>query len=322
MINKDRLNGFLLIIISVIFTFFLCEIILRIKHSIIPNYDIEMWKYAKELKVSVSDKSIGHVHRPNKSGIFQKVEIAINSFGQRDIEYDNHFLKKYDKRFLVIGSSIPLGWGVKKEDTYVNLLNLQSKKNKKNWIFINGGVGNYNLERYANNYLKNWSKLDFTDIIINYFVNDAEVLEYKKTNFFIKHTHLGVIFWKLSNSFKSSLKKKNLDQYYKKIYEDDFEGFILLKKELNKLNKHCINNNIKCHLINTPDIHQLKPYKLKFINNKIYKLTNDIDMDYLDLLPIFENLDEMLLWNKYKDPHPNNYAHKLISNEIFQYLNK
>tara|TARA_B110000046_G_scaffold181340_1_gene213417 strand:+ start:358 stop:1326 length:969 start_codon:yes stop_codon:yes gene_type:complete len=322
MINKDRLNGFLLIIISVIFTFFLCEIILRIKHSIIPNYDIEMWKYAKELKVSVSDKSIGHVHRPNKSGIFQKVEIATNSYGQRDIEYDNHFLKKYDKRFLVIGSSIPLGWGVKKEDTYVNLLNLQSKKNKKNWIFINGGVGNYNLERYANNYLKNWSKLDFTDIIINYFVNDAEVLEYKKTNFFIKHTHLGVIFWKLSNSFKSSLKKKNLDQYYKKIYEDDFEGFILLKKELNKLNKHCINNNIKCHLINTPDIHQLKPYKLKFINNTIYKLTNDIDMDYLDLLPIFENLDEMLLWNKYKDPHPNNYAHKLISNEIFQYLNK
>ena len=322
MINKDRLNGFLLIIISVIFTFFLCEIILRIKHSIIPNYDIEMWKYAKELKVSVSDKSIGHVHRPNKSGIFQKVEIATNSYGQRDIEYDNHFLKKYDKRFLVIGSSIPLGWGVKKEDTYVNLLNLQSKKNKKNWIFINGGVGNYNLERYANNYLKNWSKLDFTDIIINYFVNDAEVLEYKKTNLFIKHTHLGVIFWKLSNSFKSSLKKKNLDQYYKKIYEDDFEGFILLKKELNKLNKHCINNNIKCHLINTPDIHQLKPYKLKFINNTIYKLTNDIDMDYLDLLPIFENLDEMLLWNKYKDPHPNNYAHKLISNEIFQYLNK
>ena len=170
MINKDRLNGFLLIIISVIFTFFLCEIILRIKHSIIPNYDIEMWKYAKELKISVSDKSIGHVHRQNKSGIFQKVEISINGYGQRDIEYDNHFLKKYDKRFLVIGSSIPLGWGVKKEDTYINLLNLQSQKNKKNWIFINGGVGNYNLERYANNYLKNWSKLDFTDIIINYFV--------------------------------------------------------------------------------------------------------------------------------------------------------
>jgi len=45
-------------------------------------------------------------------------------------------------------------------------------------------------------------------------------------------------------------------------------------------------------------------------------------MEYLDLLPIFENLDEKLLWNKYKDPHPNGYAHKLISDKIFQHLSK
>tara|TARA_Y100001970_G_scaffold14099_1_gene15953 strand:- start:4235 stop:5203 length:969 start_codon:yes stop_codon:yes gene_type:complete len=322
MINKERLNSVLLVFVSIIFTFFLCEIILRVKHSLIPNYDIEMWKYAKELKISVEDKKISHVHRPNKTSILQKVEISTNRYGQRDIEYDNNFLEKYNRRFLIIGSSIPLGWGVKKEETYANLLNIKSEENKKNWIFINGGVGNYNLERYTNNYLKNWSNLDFTDIIISYFVNDAEILENKKTNFFIKHTHLGVVSWKLFNSFKSSLQKENLDQYYKKIYEDDFEGFILLNNELTKLNNYCNNNNIKCHLINMPDIHQLNPYKLKFINNKIYKLTNDINMKYLDLLPIFENLDEKLLWNKHKDPHPNNYAHKLISDKIFQYLDK
>ena len=45
-------------------------------------------------------------------------------------------------------------------------------------------------------------------------------------------------------------------------------------------------------------------------------------MEYLELLPIFENLDEKLLWNKYKDPHPNSYAHKLISDNIFQHLSK
>ncbi len=71
-----------------------------------------------------------------------------------------------------------------------------------------------------------------------------------------------------------------------------------------------------------PDIHQLNPYKLKFINNKMYKLTEEVNMKYLDLLPVFENLDEKLLWNKYKDPHPNSYAHKLISDKIFQYLIK
>ena len=39
-----------------------------------------------------------------------------------ETKYDNEFLKKYEKRFLIIGSSIPLGWGVKKENTYSYLL--------------------------------------------------------------------------------------------------------------------------------------------------------------------------------------------------------
>jgi hypothetical protein len=38
--------SFLSILISLLF----CEASLRIKNSIIPDYDIEMWKYAKILK--------------------------------------------------------------------------------------------------------------------------------------------------------------------------------------------------------------------------------------------------------------------------------
>ena len=70
MISKDRFNSVLLVIISVIFTFFLCEIILRVKHSLIPNYDIEMWKYAKQLKKRDFNPKIGHVHIKNKSAIW------------------------------------------------------------------------------------------------------------------------------------------------------------------------------------------------------------------------------------------------------------
>ena len=55
---------------------------------------------------------------------------------------------------MVLGSSIALGWGVDNDKTFVNFLNKESKKNNKDWIFINGGVGNYNTERYINNYLE------------------------------------------------------------------------------------------------------------------------------------------------------------------------
>ena len=71
-----KIYSFLLIpTISIILSLIFCEIILRIKHSVNINYDIEMWKYAKELKIKVEDKTINHVHRKNESGSFQGVNI-------------------------------------------------------------------------------------------------------------------------------------------------------------------------------------------------------------------------------------------------------
>ncbi len=319
--SKKHFFTILLVLFGTISSIIFCEVLLRIKHSIIPNYDIEMWKYAKQLKIKIDNENIGHIHKKNKKGNFQKVEIKINNFGQRDINYDNQYLKKFDKSFLIIGSSIPLGWGVEQKKTFSHLLNNYSKENKKKWIFINGGIGNHNTDRYVNNYLDNWSHLQFNNIIIMYFVNDSEILENNETNFFIKHTHLGVFLWKLYNSLNSSLKKENLDTYYKNIYKNDYPGFIKTKEQLKKINIYCIEKNIKCTLVNMPDIHQLNPYKLNFINNKIKNYTQEIDLEYIDLLPEFENVDEKTIWNKYQDPHPNEFAHEIIAKKIFKNLN-
>ena len=91
-----------------------------------------MWKYAKELKTQSSNKLIGHIHLKNKSANLQNVLIKINQFGQRDVNYDNEKLNNYDRRFLIIGSSITLGWGVENENTFSSKLNEFSKKDKKN----------------------------------------------------------------------------------------------------------------------------------------------------------------------------------------------
>ena len=311
----------LLVLFGIISSIIFCELLLRVKHSVIPNYDIEMWKYAKKLKLQVDNNNIGHIHKKNKKGFFQNVEITTNNFGQRDIDYDNQYLKKFDKKFLIIGSSIPLGWGVKQDKTFSSLLNKYSIKNKKKWLFINGGIGNYNTNRYVNNYLENWSHLEFNNIIILYFVNDSEILQNHKGNFFVKHTHLGVFLWKLYNSLNSSLQKENIVNYYQNIYRENYSGFIKTKQELKKIKSHCVKKKIQCTLVNMPDIHQLNPYKLNFINKKIKNLAEKINLDYIDLLTEFENIEETKVWNKYQDPHPNEFAHEIISKTIFKNLN-
>ena len=310
------------IMFSTIIALVFCEIVLRVKHHFIPHYDIEMGKYAKTLKVKVPNKKINHVHKKNGSAVLQKVLISTNNMGQRNNEINNKILEDYDRKFLVIGSSITLGWGVEQSKTFSSKLNDISKKNNKNWIFINGGVGNYNTERYINNYFENWIDLEVTDIIINFFVNDTEVLTSKKTNFLVKHSHFAVIVWKLINSYKSSLSRENLVNYYEKLYEDDFIGFQKAQKNLIKLNNHCKKIIINCYLINMPDIHQLKPYKLKFINKKMNNFAESINLEYFDLLNTLQSTDEKKFWNKYNDPHPNQYAHNLIAISIFKNLNK
>ena len=46
-----------------------------------------------------------------------------------------------------------------------------------------------------------------------------------------------------------------------------------------------------------------------------------LDLDYIDLLNEFENIDETKVWNKHQDPHPNEFAHEIISKTIFKNLN-
>ncbi len=310
------------VLISIFIGIILCELTLRIKHSFFINYDIEMWKYAKKLKQKSSNIKIGHTHIKNSSAKLQDVEIRINNYGQRDVDLSNKMIKNFDRSFLILGSSVALGWGVENSNVFTNVMNNLSKKNDKNWIFINGGVGNYNTERYINNYFENWQVLGFTDIIIHFFVNDTEVIIDNKTNFFTKHTHLGVVVWKLLNSYKSSFNKEKLEDYYKKKYQDNYKGLQTAKIELKKLKKHCDLKKIKCHIVLMPDIHQLKPYKLKFINDKISTFAKELKFNYFDLLPEFENIELEKIWNKYQDPHPNAFAHKIMGEKIYYFLNK
>ena len=316
------IRKFFIILASVLVSLIFCEGILRVKNYFILDYDVEMWRYAKLLKIKNTNPKINHTHKINSKAILQGVEIKINNFGQRDIDYNNNFLKEFDRSFLFLGSSVTLGWGVNQEDTYVNLLNNISKNDLKNWIFINGGIGNYNTERYANNYLENWSHLQFTDVVVNFFVNDTEIINQQDTNFFFKNFHLGIVLWKILNNFKSINNNQTIIQYYKEKYLEEFSGYKIAINEILKLKSFYEENNINFHIILIPDIHKINPYPLGFVDKQISKFAKQNNIKYLDIYPSIANVENKILWNKYNDPHPNELAHKLFADFIYKNLEK
>ena len=49
--------------------------------------------------------------------------------------------------------------------------------------------------------------------------------EIREPNFFVEHSHLGVIIWKLINSYNSLFKAEKIEDYYRELYDDDNNGF-------------------------------------------------------------------------------------------------
>src|SRR5271170_3617132 len=59
------------------------EAVLRIKNSAMHNYDIEMWRYAKDLKTPSDDPRLGHDHIKNASAVLQSTLIRTDEWGLR-----------------------------------------------------------------------------------------------------------------------------------------------------------------------------------------------------------------------------------------------
>src|SRR5437016_915573 len=67
--SKDALSSAALLALSVVFALVIGEGILRIKNSSMQNYDIEMWRYARELKIKSSDPALDFEHLKSKSAV-------------------------------------------------------------------------------------------------------------------------------------------------------------------------------------------------------------------------------------------------------------
>ena len=63
-------------VVTVIATAAAGEGLLRLKNANQMSYQVEMWRYAKELKQPVADERLGHIHRPSLSARLQNVTIA------------------------------------------------------------------------------------------------------------------------------------------------------------------------------------------------------------------------------------------------------
>ena len=282
------------------------------------NYDIEMWRYAKELKRESKNPLLGHEHVPSAAALLQTVNLRINRDGLRGEDIKPK--QAEEKRILFLGSSITLGWGVKEEETLTERLNQMFKTEGANIKVLNAGIGNYNTVRYVERFLKQLAYLAPDTIVVQYFINDTEELEFNIGNWFLRNSQLAVTLWIAYNRLFTSSGEGALIDHYKAVYDPKSKGYQDMTAALTRLSKYAKEKKISVLLVMTPDIHNLKNYPFAFIHGAIKKLSGELAFVYVDLLPTFENLDAKTLWNMPGDPHPNGLGHELMAQTLYPVL--
>ncbi|HWR04252.1 MAG TPA: SGNH/GDSL hydrolase family protein [Humidesulfovibrio sp.] len=306
------------IIFSVLFALAVSEMILRVKNSTMRNYDIEMWRYAKELKKLDTDSALAFDHVPNKVAILQGVEIRTNEKGLRGGPVPPP--GGDERRILFLGASITLGWGVAEQDTTCEQVGSMFKSIGENVVVFNGGVGNYNTVRYVSKFFKKLTSLKPTDIVVQYFLRDAENLGQDNGNIILRHSMLAVVLWVASQQLHGSNGETSLLDHYQAVYTDTAPGFVVMQDMLRMLAEYSKQNNIRIYLAMTPDIHNLVDYKFNFVHQKMETIAKRLGYVYIDLLPALKGIPPEQIYAMRGDPHPNALGHKIMAETIFATL--
>lgn len=326
---KKRKAKFIYLLAPVIsFFIFMCvlELGMRVYTSVNIFYDIEMTRYANTLKVMSKNPKIGHTHKPNSSEKLMGELVKINSYGLRDREYD---LKRAPETFriAVLGDSLTFGWGVKKEHTFEEILEIKlNDKSKENIELINFAAGNYNTEQQVNVFLEKGIQFNPNKVVVFYFLNDAEITPKKSNLEFLGHSYGVTFIWSRLNAILakySSGKNSTYKGFYSSLYRDNFSGFIAMKAAFKTLRDTCESKGIELQTILLPELHDLKNYPFKSEYDKVKKVLADLGIDYLDLSPYFKNEENPIkLWVALDDAHPNATAHKMIADYSLDFISK
>ena len=294
------------------------EAILRARNASMKNYDIEMWRYAKELKRRSDIAVLGHEHVPSSSARLQSVDIRINERGLRGPALGPR--KPGQRRILFLGSSVTLGWGVPEEETLTARLRRMFAADGQDVEVLNAGIGNYNSVRYVERFKRRLADLDPSDIVVHYFVRDAEVIDAGRDNWVLRHSQLAATTWIAFSRYFGKASEKSLTEHYRDVYRPDAQGYREMRKALHELAGIARQRGIRVYLAMTPDVHDLVDYRFGFIHDEMERVARQEGFAYVDLLPAMRNLTPQVLWSMPGDPHPNGLGHRRMAEALYPAL--
>jgi len=295
------------------------ELALRVYLRTHIFYDVEMSRYALALKVDSPNPLIGHHHRPSSEARLMGVSIRTNADGFRDDEYP--VARGEARRIVFLGDSLTLGWGVEKEETFEHLLERALDARTPTEV-VNLGVGNYNTTQEVNLLLEKGLKYDPDQVVLFYFINDAEPVPQKSRFPGLGHSRLVTFYWSRIKALRARLSDSvGFETYYSDLYREGSEGWARSRSALSQLAALGREHGFDLRVVLLPELHRLADYPFAREHALVTQHLNGIGVPVLDLAPFFRNeSDPHSLWVSLDDAHPNARAHRLIAEYTLDFI--
>jgi len=283
------------------------------------NFDIEMWKYARDIKQRSSDRLIGHEHRASARALLMGVEVATNREGHRDREIPVS-RQPGVARIVMLGDSFIEGWGVAAESTVSKRLETLFAQAGERVEVMNTGVGNYNTTMEVEAFLTRDAKFSPDLVVLNYTFNDAEpVPHYAVPGLLARHSEALVFLrGRLDGALRRLEVKPQWDRYYLGLYDD--ASWQLVVSGISRLAEYCRQKRIKLVIVSWPELHDVTHYRLQRITERVESAARSEGVPFVDLLGAVRDVESSRLWVTPPDPHPNAYANELYAAYLFPTL--
>ena len=329
--NKKYLLNISVVIVSLVFSVFLAEILLRAYKNHQYKLGVNNWRNRIWLLMPESPRVFRIA--PNVKVYVKKTNwtLITNQDGFRGRPLNDKYPGA--KRILVIGDSYVFGWGVNTNQIFTSILEekLNLKYQRKKYLVFNAGVPGYNTEQeyYLLESIISTAQPDV--VILGYVVNDAEMQANvppppREVYKFIKLWLIEDIKEILNKRvFKKRIMHSNKRRHifdYNLGFNEESPKWKESKDALFKIFKLC--ETYKAHLIvvTIPDFTQNfdERYAFKIIHEQVKNWSDEINIEHLDMLEYFEGKDHELYWIPAEQGHPNAKAHYEIANILSKEL--
>jgi len=320
MSTKRSVEILLLILIPLAVFALLGELTLRAYLARNIFYDVEMSRYSLALKSDSPNPLIGHHHKADSEAFLMGVTVRTNANGFRDDEYPVE--KGERRRIMFLGDSLTLGWGVEKEETFEHRLERALDAIEPTEV-INLGIGNYNTTQEVNLFIDEGLKYRPDQVVLFYFINDAEPLPRKSRLPGLGRSRLVTFYWSRIKAAKARLSPDSADfqEYYSALYREGAQGWERSRVAFLQLKEICEAEEIVLKVVLLPELHQLDPYTFEKEYEQVMDFLRRNGIEALDLTPYFAGEpDPQQLWVARDDAHPNARAHALIAEYALDFV--